>query len=53
MKWRSRSDSQDPDSAPQEAVGKRVATPPNQRAGAGLSSVCLGETDCFIASNEQ
>ena len=58
MKWRPCGDSQDPDSAPEEeAVGERLATPPDRRAGAGttmcLSSVCLGETDCFIASDGQ
>jgi hypothetical protein len=46
MKWRPHSDSQDPDSTPEEVVGKRLATPPGQWAGEGtamrLSSVCLG-----------
>jgi hypothetical protein len=53
----SRGDSQDPDSAPEEAVGERLATLPDQRAGAGtamrLSSVCLGEIDCFTALDGQ
>jgi hypothetical protein len=57
MKWMSRGDSQDPDSAPEEAVGERLATLPDQRAGAGtamrLSSVCLGEIDCFTALDGQ
>jgi hypothetical protein len=55
MKWRSRSDSHDRDSAHEEAVGERLAMSLNRRPKAGtamrLSSVCLGETDCFIASN--
>jgi hypothetical protein len=55
MKWRPHGDSQDPDSAPEEAVGERLAMLPDRRAGAGttmrLSSMCLGETDCFIASD--
>jgi hypothetical protein len=46
MKWRPRGDSQDPDLAPEEAVGERLATPPDRRAGVGtamhLSSVCVG-----------
>jgi hypothetical protein len=57
MKWRPRGDSQDLDLAPDEAVGERLATSPNRRVEAGramcLSSVCLGETNCFIASDGQ
>ena len=57
MKWRPRGDSQDPDLTHEEAVGERLATPPDRQAGAGtamrLSSLCLGETDCFIASDGQ
>jgi hypothetical protein len=57
MKWRPRGDSQDLDLAPEEAVGERLATSPNRRVEAGramcLSSVCLGETNCFIASDGQ
>jgi hypothetical protein len=47
MKWRSRGDSQNLDSAPEEAVGERLATPPDLGAGAGtamhLSSVSGGD----------
>jgi hypothetical protein len=54
MKWRPHGDNQDPDSTPEEAVGERLATPPDRRAGAGtvmrLNSACLGET---IASLRQ
>jgi hypothetical protein len=56
MKLRPRGDSQDSDSAPEEAVGERLATPPDRRVGVvtamNLSSVCLGETNCFIESDE-
>jgi hypothetical protein len=57
MKWRPRGDSQDPDSSHKEAVGEGLAMLPDRRAGActamHLSSVCLGETNCFIESDRQ
>jgi hypothetical protein len=57
MKWRPRGDSQDPDSSPKEAVGEGLAMLPDRRAGActamHLSSVCLGETNCFIELDRQ
>jgi hypothetical protein len=57
MKWKPRGDSRDPDLAPEEAMGERLAMPSDRRVGAGtamrLSSVCLGETNCFIALNGQ
>ena len=56
MKWRPRGDSQDPDSNPEEAVAERLAMPSDRRLGTGtamlLSSLCLGETDCFIVSDD-